>query len=92
MALVEKFYVKLTQPVAISGVHYYPHIEPVEQKGKDGKVLVFKNQPYIYGKEACSKVEVSEQDFKYLITRNKAITACDKDVKFNKTETDLIIK
>lgn len=92
MALPEKFYVKITQPVAISGVHYYPHVEPVEQKDKAGKVLIFKNQPYFYGKEQCSKVEVSEADFKYLITRNKAVTACDKDVKFNKTETDLVIK
>lgn len=92
MALPEKYYVKIKQPVAISGVHYYPHIEPVEQKDKAGKLLVFKNQPFIYGKEACSKVEVNEADFKYLITRDKAVSACDKDVKFNKHETDLVIK
>lgn len=75
--------VDVIKSTTINGKHYYPSSKELD-KNKRGDNLHF-------NENGCKGVNVSEADFMYLITRSKAISACDKDVVYDDKDNILRI-
>ena len=88
----ETLRVKIIKNCVVDGVHFYPEEQPREQKEKDKKVIALKDQKYVYGEKDCSNVEVTLEDFKYLITRNRAVSVDKKDVIFKENAVKIVDK
>lgn len=98
MANEEKLYVQITKNTTKGGAHYFPNEEIPEILDKDKKVdaekmkekrSLLESQGYFYGKKSCEKVEVTQDEFFYYITRDKGVTACGKDVIQDEKTGDL---
>ncbi len=95
----EKLYVQVTKNVTKEGSHYYPNNEikelndkgEVDEKESEKKRNELMSHGYFYGKKSCEKVEVTEEEFFYFITRDKGVSACSKDVMYEDKTGDLKI-
>lgn len=88
----ETYRVKIIKDCVIDGIHFYPSEKAREQKDKDNKAIQLKDQKYVYGEKDCSNVEVSSEDFKYLITRDRAVSVDKKDVVFKENAVKIVDK